>query len=283
MTKFMAAAIQMDTQDDKKLNLQNAVKGIEEAVAKGAKLIALPETMNYIGRDELKQAEPIPDGPTFKILAEQAKKYGIWIHGGSIYEIKPRDNRPYNATMLISPEGNLVAKYRKLHPFDVIIINGPFNKESDRICPGNEIVTVDTVEVGHLGLSICYDIRFPEIYRLMAMAGAQVLLAPSNFTINTGRDHWEILLRTRALENECYMIAPAQCGIKPNFQANGNAMIIDPWGRILARASTDKPEVITAEIDLDYVDCVRKQLFTLANRRPDVYHMTTTTKRTIMS
>ena len=283
MTKFIAAAIQMDTQADKKLNLQNAVKGIEEAVGRGAKLIALPETMNYIGRDELKQAELIPGGPTFNILAEQAKKYGVWLHGGSIYETKPRDNRPYNATMLISPEGCLVAKYRKLHPFDVIIINGPFNKESDRICPGNEIVTVDTVEVGHLGLSICYDIRFPEIYRLMAMAGAQVLLAPSNFTINTGRDHWEILLRTRALENECYMIAPAQCGIKPNFKANGNAMIIDPWGRILARASTDKPEVITAEIDLDYVKSVRQQLFTLANRRPDVYHMTTTTKGSPLS
>ena len=142
---------------------------------------------------------------------------------------------------------------------------------------------MDTIEVGHLGLSICYDIRFPEIYRLMAMAGAQVLLAPSNFTINTGRDHWEILLRTRALENECYMIAPAQCGIKPNFKANGNAMIIDPWGRILARASTDKPEVITAEIDLDYVKSVRQQLFTLANRRPDVYHMTTTTKGSPLS
>jgi predicted amidohydrolase len=277
MNKFIAAVIQMDSQDNVKENLCQATGFIEEAASRGAKLIAMPESMNYCGKDNSGNAEIIPGGPTFCLMSELAQKYNVWLHCGSIYEKKQNDTRPYNSTMIINPQGELVAKYHKLHPFDVVIANGPSTKESDRICPGDKIVTVDTHEVGHLGLSICYDIRFGEMYRIMAMEGANILLAPADFTLNTGKDHWETILRTRAIENECYVIAPGQFGIKPRFQAYANSMIIDPWGNVIARAS-NHPDVIFAEIDLDYVNKVRHQLYTLANRRPDIYSLARTKK-----
>ena len=205
-------------------------------------------------------------------MSEQAKKYGVWLHCGSIYEKNPNDPRPFNSTMVIDPRGNLAAKYHKIHPFDVVIPNGPVNRESERICPGDEIVTVDTGEVGHLGLSICYDMRFAEMYRIMALEGAQILLMPADFTMPTGKDHWETILRTRAIENGCYVVAPAQYGVKPKFQAYANSLVVDPWGNVIARAS-HHPQVITAEIDLDYLQQVRRQIFTLENRRPDVYSL----------
>ena len=273
MNKFIAAAIQMDSQDNMDENLKQATGFIEEAAKRGAKLIAMPEGMNYIGMDSAGHAEEVPGGRTFQLMSDLAKKYGVWLHCGSIYEKNPDDSRPYNCSMVINPKGEFVAKYHKIHPFDVVITNGPTNKESDRICPGNRIVTVDTGEVGHLGLSICYDLRFGELYRLMALKGAQIMLAPSDFTMNTGKDHWEPILRTRAIENECYVIAPGQFGIKPKCQAYANSLIIDPWGNVIARAS-NYPQVITAQIDLDYVTKVRRQTFTLANRREDIYRLT---------
>lgn len=273
MNKFIAAAIQMDTQDNLEENLKQVAEFIEEAVLRGAKLITMPENLNYVGRDIVGHAEPIPGGHTFNFLAALAKKHQVWLHCGSIWEENKTDNRSYNTTMVINPQGELAAKYSKLHPFDVVIHNGPTVRESDKNCPGNAIVTVDTKEVGHLGLSICYDMRFCELYRLMALAGANIFLVPADFTLNTGKDHWEPILRTRAIENGCYVIAPGQFGIKPRFQAYANSMIIDPWGNIIARAS-DYPCVITAEIDLDYVTKVRQQLFSLENRRTDIYSLT---------
>ena len=273
MNKFTVAVIQMDSQNDVQKNLDTAVGFIEEAVSRGAKFITMPENMHYVGMDSAAHAEAIPGGRTFRVMAEQAKKHHVWLHCGSIYEKNEQDARPYNCTMVISPDGELVAKYHKIHPFDVVIPDGPVNRESDRICPGNEIVTVDTKEVGCLGLSICYDIRFAEMYRIMALEGAQILLTPADFTMPTGKDHWETILRTRAIENGCYVVAPAQCGVKPKFQAYANSMVIDPWGNVIARAS-NRPEVITAVIDLDYLVKDRKQIFTLENRRPDVYRLT---------
>ena len=133
-------------------------------------------------------------------------------------------------------------------------------------------MTVDTGEVGHLGLSVCYDMRFCELFRIMALRGAQILIIPANFTVNTGKDHWEVLLRARAIENGCYVIAPGQIGLKPSYQAYGKTMIIDPWGNVIAMAS-DKTGVITAEIDLEYLRSVRSQVYTLENRRSDVYQL----------
>ena len=254
MNKFTVAVLQLDSQDDVQKNLDTVVSFIEEAAARGAKLITMPESMNYVGLDNAGHAEEIPGGPTFQLMSEQAKKYGVWLHCGSIYEKNPNDPRPFN------------------HPFDVVIPNGPVNRESERICPGDEIVTVDTGEVGHLGLSICYDMRFAEMYRIMALEGAQILLMPADFTMPTGKDHWETILRTRAIENGCYVVAPAQYGVKPKFQAYANSLVVDPWGNVIARAS-NHPQVITAEIDLDYLQQVRRQIFTLENRRPDVYSL----------
>ena len=272
MNKFTVAVLQLDSQDDVQKNLDTVVSLIEEAAARGAKLITMPESMNYVGLDNAGHAEEIPGGPTFQLMSEQAKKYGVWLHCGSIYEKNPNDPRPFNSTMVIDPRGNLAAKYHKIHPFDVVIPNGPVNRESERICPGDEIVTVDTGEVGHLGLSICYDMRFAEMYRIMALEGAQILLMPADFTMPTGKDHWETILRTRAIENGCYVVAPAQYGVKPKFQAYANSLVVDPWGNVIARAS-NHPQVITAEIDLDYLQQVRRQIFTLENRRPDVYSL----------
>ena len=272
MNKFTVAVLQLDSQDDVQKNLDTVVSFIEEAAARGAKLITMPESMNYVGLDNAGHAEEIPRGPTFQLMSEQAKKYGVWLHCGSIYEKNPNDPRPFNSTMVIDPRGNLAAKYHKIHPFDVVIPNGPVNRESERICPGDEIVTVDTGEVGHLGLSICYDMRFAEMYRIMALEGAQILLMPADFTMPTGKDHWETILRTRAIENGCYVVAPAQYGVKPKFQAYANSLVVDPWGNVIARAS-NHPQVITAEIDLDYLQQVRRQIFTLENRRPDVYSL----------
>ena len=272
MNKFTVAVLHLDSQDDVQKNLDTVVSFIEEAAARGAKLITMPESMNYVGLDNAGHAEEIPGGPTFQLMSEQAKKYGVWLHCGSIYEKNPNDPRPFNSTMVIDPRGNLAAKYHKIHPFDVVIPNGPVNRESERICPGDEIVTVDTGEVGHLGLSICYDMRFAEMYRIMALEGAQILLMPADFTMPTGKDHWETILRTRAIENGCYVVAPAQYGVKPKFQAYANSLVVDPWGNVIARAS-NHPQVITAEIDLDYLQQVRRQIFTLENRRPDVYSL----------
>lgn len=273
MNKFIAAAIQLDSMADKRANLNMAIDFITEAASRGAKLIAMPEQMNYIGPRIGEQVERIPQGETFLAMAELAKEYKVWIHCGSIFEDIGED-RPSNTTMVINPKGELSAKYQKIHAFDVDIKDGPSIRESDRILPGKDVVTLDTKEVGHLGLSICYDMRFAEIYRVMALRGAEIFLVPSNFTLNTGKDHWEPLLRARAIENSCYVIAPAQCGIKPKFAAYGRSLIVDPWGNVIAQAS-DKPGVITAEIDLDYQKSVRQQVLTLENRRPDVYTLHT--------
>ena len=272
MTKFIAAAIQMDSQDDKSANLAVAEGYIREAAARGARLAVLPETMNYIGRDIAGEAESIPLGPTFQKMAGLARELGIWLEAGSIYESNPADpSRPFNTTFLIRPDGTLAAKYAKLHPFDVVLPNGVTSRESDRVCPGNALASADT-ELGKLGLAICYDVRFGEIFRLMALDGAKIFAVPANFTVNTGKDHWETLVRARAIENECYVIAPNQMGKKPRFTAYGNSLIVDPWGTVIARAS-EKPGVITAEIDLEYVTKVRQSTFTLDNRRPDVYRL----------
>jgi predicted amidohydrolase len=260
MERFIAAAIQMSSTSSKSDNLGQAAKLIDEAAARGAQLVCLPETMNYIGADTVLHSETIPGGKTVSLLSGLAARHKIWLHGGSIYEVNnsPADARPYNT---------------KLHMFDVNIKNGPRVRESDLACPGGEIVTCPTDGVGHLGLSVCYDLRFCELYRLMALAGAEILLVPANFLLNTGKDHWEPLLRARAIENACYVVAPAQTGANSLGIPYGRSMIVDPWGNILACAP-DRPSVVTAEIDLDTVAQVRAQLPVLQNRRGDVYSLT---------
>lgn len=268
--KYIAAVVQLDTQNDKGENLKAICSYIDEAAAHGAKLVSFPEVMNLEGRNvgEGGNHEPIPGYTTEKLMAK-AKEHGIYIHSGSFREEIPGEKRAYNTTVMINPQGEIIAKYRKLHTFDVTLPDGTVCEESARIRPGEEIVTVDT-ELGKLGFSICYDIRFPELFRIMALEGAQVIFTPASFTMPTGKDHWEPILRTRAIENGVYIVAAGQIGQKTNYTAYGNSMVVDPWGTVISRAK-DQPGITYAEIDLDYLDKIRRQIPSLKNRREDIY------------
>ncbi|MBQ3201784.1 MAG: carbon-nitrogen hydrolase family protein [Clostridia bacterium] len=272
--KYIAACIQLDTNDNYEHNLKCAAELIGEAAGRGAKLITMPENWTYQGHDYRDYAEDMPGGRTCTMLSELAKKYNMWIHSGSSSQKNPNpeDPRPLNTSMLINPNGELVAKYTKVHMFDVDIIGGGSFRESESKCPGNEIVVYDTKEVGKLGLAICYDLRFPEQFRLMAMEGADVFFNPASFVLMSGKDHWEVLLRARAIENSCYLMAADQCGVKYDGPTYGRSIIIDPWGNVIAKAP-DYPCVITAEIDPNYRMKVKKQVITLENRREDVYNL----------
>ena len=270
MNQYVIAAIQMCTNDDRERNLHRVEEMTEEAVARGAKLVALPEVMNVASEDSILFPPECIDGDTIQRMGKLAEKHGIFLHCGSIREAGPGGKR-YNASVLLNPKGEVAAVYRKLHLFDVQIENGPCVRESERDLPGGEIVAADT-ELGRLGFTICYDMRFPELYRLLSLEGAQVIFVPANFTKPTGEAHWHILLRARAIENNCYIVAPAQSGSKPHFEAYGHSVIIDPWGNILAELPLGEG-VITAQIDLDMVEKMRSQLGSLQNRRADLYDL----------
>lgn len=270
--KFTLAMIQLDTQEDQDKNLEKISSWIDEAAQRGAKVIALPEVSTYIGPQASSYAEALSQGKSFELFSKKAKEHGLWIHGGSIYGENPQDlQKPFNRTLVVNPQGELVASYDKIHLFDVDIEKGPVVKESDRISKGQEIVCVDT-DYGKWGLSICYDMRFPELFRLLALEGADILFIPANFTTPTGKDHWETLLRARAIENCCFVVAVGQIGIKPRFVAYGRSLVVDPWGNILAKAP-DKEGLTLLELDLDDVQKYRNQLFTLHNRRTDLYEL----------
>lgn len=269
--KYQIGVIQMDTRDNYEENMEAACRFIDEAAAKGAKLVTFPEVFNYIGT-EPREAEEIPNGPTITLMAKKAREHHIWIHCGSISEVNPNGEKKYNTTVLLNPEGEEVARYRKLHAFDITLADGTETRESDRMQIGNDIVMVDT-ELGKFGLSICYDIRFPELYRYMAQNGCQVLFTPANFQMQTGKDHWEIILRTRAVENTCYVVAAGQIGKKRGTSLSyGSSLVADPWGTVIARAK-EAAGVTMAEIDLDYLDKVRRDLPCLKNKRNDIYEV----------
>lgn len=271
MKCFTAAVVQLDSQSDKQKNLEQIEQYITKAIQKGARLLLLPEVSNYVGGDCISAAESIPEGETYRLVSELAAKYKVWIHGGSIYEINKVDqNRPYNSSFLVGPDGTLAGKYRKIHLADMKFSDAVL--ESDTISAGSQIVTVQTEDVGTLGLSICYDIRFGELYRLLTLKGAQILVVPACFYMETGKDHWETLLRARAIENCCYVLAAGQIGTKQMgnniFKTYGKSMIIDPWGDVIAKVS-DHSGIAVAEIDLEYVQAMRNKTCTLDNRRED--------------
>ena len=267
MRKYTAAICQMDSRDDKQVNLEQAAALIAEAAAKGAAIAAFPETVSFIGKGYRHQAEQIP-GPTADFFCAKAREHGIWLVSGTFPEEDP-SGKPKNTMVLIDPEGRIRCRYSKLHMFDVEIANGPSYKESSFNTAGDRIVLADT-PLGRLGFAVCYDLRFDEIFRIMALQGAQVIFVPSSFTMNTGKDHWEPLMRARAIENGLYMLGPAQIGEKTGMNAYGKSMAVDPWGNVIAKAG-DRPCCITAEIDLDYLDAVRAQVPSLFNRREDIY------------
>ena len=264
--KLPVALVQLDATDDVEANIARAAGLAGDAASAGARLVALPEYLQFRGSDEgyRASARPIP-GPHTDAFAVVARRTGAWILVGSTAETSADPHRPFNTSTLLAPDGSIAATYRKLHLFDVAVDEGPVDTESARVSPGDRLVTV-AVDGVVLGLSICYDLRFPELYRALALAGAQVLTVPANFTERTGRDHWEVLLRARAIENGAYVLAPSQIGGPPGSPAYGRSMVVDPWGTIIAQAA-DTVGIIHAELDLDRVASVRRQIPALANRR----------------
>jgi predicted amidohydrolase len=270
--RLPVALVQLDATDDVGSNIATAVALADEAAAGGARLVALPEYLQYRGPDDgfRASARPIP-GPHTDPFAEVARRRATWILVGSTAETSGDPARPYNTSTLIAPDGSIAAIYRKIHLFDVAVDSGPSDTESARVTPGDRLVTADVDGVS-LGLTICYDLRFPELYRALALAGAQILTVPANFTERTGRDHWEVLLRARAIENGAYVLAPAQIGGPAGQPAYGHTMVIDPWGIVIAQAP-DGVGIVRADIETDRVTAVRRQIPVLANRRPRAYGM----------
>lgn len=268
---FRIAACQMNSRPDKEANLQSAARLIDQAAAAGAQMVALPEYFNLYGTmpDVIAGAETVP-GPSSQLLQEKAREHGIYIHGGSIAERIPGDEKCWFTNLVVDPAGEIIARYRKIHLFDIDIADRVSDSESSIARPGQEMVTFEN-EHGCFGLSICYDLRFPELYRALTLAGARVIFLPAAFTLYTGKDHWETLIRARAIENQVYMVAPAQIGTSaPGKQCFGSTMIVNPWGTVIARAP-ESESVIYADIDYDYQDTLRDELPSLKNRQPNVY------------
>jgi predicted amidohydrolase len=264
-----AAAIQLNSNGDKARSLAVAERLVRAAAADGAELVALPEKWNLLaaGEELLAGAEPL-DGPSLNAARGWARELGVHLLAGSIAE-RGKGEKASNTSVLIGPDGEDLAVYRKIHMFDVDA-GGVSYRESEHELPGSEVVTAPLGELT-AGLSVCYDLRFPELFRILALRGARLLAVPSAFTSATGRDHWEVLLRARAIENQAFVLAPNQVGTAPpHFDSFGHSAIVDPWGTVLALAP-DEECFVAAELDLAAQDEVRAALPSLANRRPQSY------------
>ena len=270
---YRIGVVQIDSQTDREKNLKRAEELFWEAIEKDVKLVAFPEAVAVADKGE-SAPENAENGPTATLMKRLAREARVWVLAGSFYEENPGGLRK-NTSLLIDPEGKTVARYSKMHLFDADLPDGTVARESSRTSAGDAIVVADT-ELGKIGMSICYDVRFPELYRLMALKGAEILMVPAAFAQNTGRDgHWKTLLIARAIENGCYVIAPAQTGSKRDgtFITYGHSLIIDPWGTVLAEAPQEGECVLTAEIDPERLKFVRASMPSLANRREDVYKL----------
>jgi deaminated glutathione amidase len=269
-----AAAIQLNSTGDKARNVETAERLVRAAAADGAELAVLPEKWNLLGDSatQLAGAEPL-DGPTISAARTWARELGIHLIAGSIAESVEGQEKAFNTSTLIGPDGELEASYRKIHMFDVEV-GGVVYRESDHDEPGEEVVSAelgDALEGVTLGLTVCYDLRFPELYRILAVRGATVMTVPSAFTLDTGKDHWEVLLRARAIENQAFMVGANQVGeAPPHYRSYGRSAIVDPWGVVLAKAPDEECSV-AADLDLELQDRVRATLPSLANRRPTSY------------
>lgn len=259
------AAIQMASGPSVSANLEEAFRWIEEAATQGAKLVVLPEYFCIMGMkdtDKLAVREQPGDGEIQSFLSETAKRFGIWLVGGSVPLVSPVPDKIYNSCLVYDDQGDLAARYDKIHLFGLSMGNEKFAEEKT-ISAGNRVVVVDS-PFGRMGLSICYDLRFPELYRMMGKV--DIILAPSAFTAITGKAHWETLVRARAIENQAYLIAPAQGGFHVNGrETHGDSMIIDPWGAIISRLSRGAG-VVLADIDRAYQTSVRSNLPALEHR-----------------
>jgi len=264
---FLAAAVQMTSGADRARNLETAVRLVHLAADRGASLVGLPENWAFMGgAAELIAGAETLDGPTLAAVRAVARERRIHVLAGSIAERVDIPGKVANTSALISTDGELVASYRKIHLFDVAIPDGAHYAESETVVPGDRPVVAAT-ELGRIGLTVCYDLRFPELYRQLSAAGAEVLSVPSAFTLYTGKDHWEVLLRARTVENQAYVLAPAQQGRhSANRLTYGNAMVVDPWGVVLARCA-DGEGVCVAPVSRGRLEQVRRELPALSHRR----------------
>ena len=265
-----AAAIQLNSNAEKDRNLEIADSLLREAAGDGARLIVLPEKFNVLGSPEDLRAgaEPVP-GPTTEWAGALCRELDVWLVAGSVVERVDGDDKLRNTSVLVGPDGAVHAVYRKIHLFDVEV-GGTVYRESDAEAPGDEVVVADADGV-ELGMAVCYDLRFPELFRIMAVRGARVVSLPAAFTVPTGRAHWEILVRARAIENQVFVIAAGQIGRHPpDHESYGHSMIVNPWGEVLAQAP-DEVGFIAADLDLDAQREVRAKLPSLANRQPHAY------------
>ncbi len=267
MKSYLAAAVQMTSSPNLEQNLAQAEDLIDLAVRRGAELVSLPENFAFLGSEEIKitQASQIAIA-TEKFLKSAAQKFQVTLLGGG-FPVPVGDGKVYNTALLIAPNGAELYRYQKVHLFDVNVPDGNTYQESRTVMAGNKLPDVyQSPNLGILGISVCYDVRFPELYRHLSKLGAEVLIVPAAFTAYTGKDHWQVLLQARAIENTCYMIAPAQTGNHYGLRyTHGHAMIIDPWGVVLADAG-EKPGVAIAEINPARIEQVRRQMPSLQHR-----------------
>jgi deaminated glutathione amidase len=269
------ACVQLTSRADKAANLERAERLVARAAATGADLVVLPEKWNAIGSAaELHAAaEPLEGGESAEAMAGWARSHGITLVGGSITERRDGREKLSNTSVVFGPDGELLGLYRKIHLFDVEV-GGHVYRESEAEEPGAEPVVVQG-EGWPVGLTVCYDVRFPELYRILALEGAELVTVPAHFTTPTGKDHWHVLLRARAIENQYYVAAAAQVGeTLPGKPAYGRSLIVDPWGIVLAQAP-DEETVITAELDRARLRDVREKLPSLKNRQADAYRWPT--------
>ncbi len=263
------AIVQLSSTDALTANLKAAENGILEAVDRGATFVALPENFAYMRREgEPFPCAQAPGGEIVCALSDWARQHRIWLLGGTFPEAIPGESRVYNTSVMFSPDGDEIARYRKIHLFDVTL--GPDGEdqyeESKHFAAGEEVVVAST-SFGTVGLSICYDLRFPELYRALVERDARWIVVPSAFARETGRDHWEVLLRARAIECQAFVVAPAQCGRHSADRAShGRSLIIDPWGLVVAQAG-DQPCVLVADCREEDVDRVRRSIPALTHRR----------------
>ncbi|MFV2013353.1 MULTISPECIES: carbon-nitrogen hydrolase family protein [unclassified Micromonospora] len=261
------AVCQLNSRSDQAANLATAYGLLSSAAAGGADLAVLPEYVDYLGTAAgLPDPEPV-DGTVGRFFADAARELGMWVVVGSYHERGPDPDRTFNTCLVFDRDGELTATYRKIHLYDVEIPGRVSYQESSSVAPGANSVVVECDGI-RIGLSICYDLRFPELYRRLATElGAQVLVVPAAFMLHTGRDHWEVLLRARAIENQCYVLAAGQIGEhEPSRTCFGRSMVVDPWGVVVAQAP-DVPGVVFADLDPGRLESIRRELPSLANRR----------------
>jgi nitrilase len=272
VSSFLAAALQLTSTSDPDANFAAAEEQIELASRRGAELVGLPENFAFMGDDDLRlRLAPELAERSSSFLVTMARRYQVTLLGGG-FPVPAGEGQTFNRSELVGTEGQVLARYDKIHLFDVDIPDGIPYQESATVRPGSEPPPVVEVPgLGRIGLSICYDVRFPELYRHMAAAGAEVVMVPAAFTAYTGKDHWQVLLQARAIENTAYVLAPAQTGLHyGRRQTHGHALVIDPWGTVLADAGTT-PGLAMAPVDTSHLLRVRAQMPSLQHRRPSLF------------